>query len=241
MSICKLRLIKVSIVIASLVAGLLIFPATSFAGFGIDPGKVQVDNLHPGAEAEYEIAVYNGGGASTSARGKKQKKGVSPLEELKRELKAEKGRSEEYLTRLKYMQADFENLKKRLDRQMEEVKRFSNERLVLALLEIVDELEAAIDSGSSSSSAKTIVQGVEMIFNKLRKVLESEKVTPIQCVGEVFDPSKHSAIAKVERDNGNENRILEEIRKGYMMKGKVIRSSIVKISQKPAATRPETE
>jgi hypothetical protein len=59
MSTYKLRLLKVSIVIASLVAGLLIFPATAFAGFGIDPGKVQVDNLHPGAEAEYTIAVYN--------------------------------------------------------------------------------------------------------------------------------------------------------------------------------------
>jgi len=154
------------------------------------------------------------------------------LEELANALEEEKKRSEDYLNRLRYMQADFENLKKRLDRQLEEVRKYCNERLVLELLGIVDELEVAVQEGKQTESIAVFLQGVEMIMKKLRKVLEKEGVSPIKCIGQAFDPSKHEAIARVENDE--EGKIIEEIRKGYIMKGKVIRPSVVKITVRPS-------
>ena len=154
------------------------------------------------------------------------------LEELANALEEEKKRSEDYLNRLKYMQADFENLKKRLDRQLEETRKYCNERLGLELLGIVDELEVAVQEGKRTESVAIFLQGVEMIMKKLKKVLEKEEVSPIECIGQAFDPSKHEVIAKVEDDE--EGKIIEEIRKGYIMKGKVIRPSAVKITVKPS-------
>lgn len=162
------------------------------------------------------------------------------LEELANALEAEKKRSEDYLNRLKYMQADFENLKKRLDRQLEEVRKYCNERLVLELLGIADELEVAIQEGKQTESIAIFLQGVEMTMKKLKRVLEKEEVSPIECVGQAFDPSKHEVIAKVENDE--EGKIIEEIRKGYIMNGKVIRPSVVKITIKPSSkTTKEVE
>lgn len=163
----------------------------------------------------------------------KQPKDETKLEELALALKEEKKRSEEHLTRLKYIQADFENYRKRLDRQIDEIKKYSNERLIIQLLDIVDELEMAIKSARSSDSKETLIQGVEMTLNNLRKVLEKEGVSSIECLGKPFDPSKHDAVSKVEKDDAKGCTVVEEIRKGYCMKEKVIRPSVVKVAVKP--------
>ncbi len=148
-------------------------------------------------------------------------------------LECEKKRSEEYLTRLKYLQADFENLKKRFDRETEQIKNYGNERLVLQLLDVVDELELAVKNGEISTSPESLIEGVEMTLKKLRKVLEQEGVTPIESPeGKVFDPTRHNAIAAVERDDVPACTVIEEIRKGYLMRGKVLRPSIVKVAVK---------
>ncbi|UCH32266.1 MAG: nucleotide exchange factor GrpE [Candidatus Bathyarchaeota archaeon] len=147
-------------------------------------------------------------------------------------LKEEKKRSEDYLNRLKYMQADFENLKKRQDRQLEEIRKYSNERLILELLVIVDELEVAVQESKQTQSVKVLLEGVEMIQKNLKKILELEQVSPIESIGQTFDPSKHEVLAKVESEE--EGKIIEEIRKGYILKGKVIRPSVVKITVKPS-------
>lgn len=161
-----------------------------------------------------------------------QKK-ISKIEKLAHELEDEKKRSEEYLTRLKYMQADFENYRKRVDRQIEEIKKYSNERLILELLEVVDELEMALMVARSSNTAEVLVQGVEMTLKKIQKILSLEGVTPIDSLGKAFDPSKHNAVSSVEREDVEEGLIMEEIRKGYIMRDKVIRPSIVKVTVKP--------
>lgn len=164
------------------------------------------------------------------------------FEALPEALEAEKRRSEEYLTRLKYMQADFENLKKRLNREIEEARRFSNERLIVELLMIVDELEAAVQSGRSSKSVKAVVDGVEMTLKKLRKILENEQVSTIESVGRLFDPTKHDAVSRIERKDIEDGKIVEELRKGYIMRGKVIRPSSVRIAvNPPSETKPENE
>ena len=171
---------------------------------------------------------------------KEQQKDDAQVETLQHELDEEKKRSEEYLTRLKYMQADFENLKKRFDREIDEAKKYCNERLIVELLGVVDELEMAVKAGCSSHSAKELTQGVEMTLVKLNKLLKNEGVSPIESVGKAFDPSKHSAVAKIEKDGVQDCVVVEEVRKGYVMKEKVIRPSIVKVAVKPSS-KSQTE
>ncbi|MGQ9759282.1 MAG: nucleotide exchange factor GrpE [Candidatus Methanomethylicaceae archaeon] len=158
------------------------------------------------------------------------KKPSDEVEVLKAALEEEKKRAEEYLTRLKYMQADFENFRKRVDRQIEEIKRHSSERIVLSLLEVMDELEMAIKNTRSSGSVNTLIEGVEMTLKKLRKILSGEGVSQIECVGKPFDPSMHEVACVI--DGESDGIVLEEVRKGYTMCGRVIRPSTVKISKK---------
>ena len=170
---------------------------------------------------------------------KEQKEQPVDLQKL---LEAEKKRSQDYLTRLKYLQADFENLKKRSDRQMEEAKRYCTERLVIELLDVQDELEMALKTAQSADSAESLVEGVQMTLKKLRKVLEQEGVSPITCEeGKAFDPSCHHAVAAAERDDVEECVVVEEVRKGYKMRDKVIRPSIVKVAVKSSKSQKEKE
>ena len=162
---------------------------------------------------------------------------------LENQLDAEKKRSEEYLNRLRYLQADFDNLKKRCDRQLTEAKNYATERLVLELLDVVDELELAVKTGQTAApESQPLLDGVQMTLKKFRKVLEQEGVSPIECEGQVFDPTKHNAVAKIEREGVKGCIVAEEVRKGYIMKDKVIRPSIVKVEVPPSQTsKSQTE
>jgi molecular chaperone GrpE len=161
-----------------------------------------------------------------------------PTQDLQLQLEQEKRRSEDYLTRLRYMQADFENMRKRCDRQIEQVSQYSNERIIIQLLEVVDELELAVKNAQTANNTQTLVEGVQMTLKRLRKVLEQEGVTPIESVNKPFDPSKHNAIAAEERDDAETCVVVEELRKGYVMKEKVIRPSIVKVAiKKPSQSQ----
>jgi molecular chaperone GrpE len=157
-------------------------------------------------------------------------------------LEAEKKRSEDYLTRLKYLQADLENFKKRTDRQMEEARKYCTERLVTQLLDVQDELEMALKTAQTADSAESLIEGVQMTLKKLKKVLEEEGVTPIECeAGKVFNPACHHAISAAERDDVEACVVTEEVRKGYKMKDKVIRPSIVKVVVKSSKSQKVKE
>jgi len=154
------------------------------------------------------------------------------VEEYRREIEEEKRKAEEYLTRLKYVQADYLNFRKRIEKEIEEVKKYSNERFIVSLLEVVDELEMALEAGKKTNSIKILLDGVEMTLKKLNKILEGEGVRKIEALGKMFDPNIHYVIARVEKDDIEEGTILEEVRKGYIMKDRVIRPSIVKVAVK---------
>jgi len=158
-----------------------------------------------------------------------QGKSNEEVETLEKSLETEKKRSQEYLTQLKYARADLENLKKRFDQKLVEAQKYSNERIITELLDVVDELELAVNSARSSNSTEILVEGVEMTLKKIKKILEKEGVSPIKSVGEQFDPLKHDAVAKTEKEGVEGCIVVEEIRKGYTLREKVIRPSIVKV------------
>jgi molecular chaperone GrpE len=165
----------------------------------------------------------------------------SQLESLNCALEEEKKHSEELLTRLKYMQADLENLKKRMDREQEDLKKYCNERIIIELLEIMDELEMAVKSRHGSESSEAMTQGVRMILKKLGKLLEKEGVSPIECLGKPFDPSKHNAVSTTEKEDVDGCVIIEELRKGYTLNDKVIRPSTVKVAVRPSSNLHKKE
>jgi len=161
--------------------------------------------------------------------------------DFKEQLEEEKKRSEDYLTRLKYLQADFENLRNRCDRQIHQVSQYSNERIIIQLLEVVDELELAVKTANTTNSVKKLTEGVQMTLKRLRKVLEQEGVSPIESEGTPFDPSKHNAVATLERDDVDGCVVLEEVRKGYVMKDKVIRPCIARVSAKSSSSKSKNK
>ena len=162
--------------------------------------------------------------------GEVQKKKAINYQKL---LESEKTRSEDYLKRLKYLQADYENLKNRTDRQIVEAKKYCTENIVTGLLDVQNELELAIENSKSADSKEVIIEGVQMTLKKLRKVLEQEGVSQIDCKeGKVFNPKLHHAVSATESEDIKECLIVEELRKGYTMREKVIRPSIVKVAVK---------
>jgi molecular chaperone GrpE len=158
---------------------------------------------------------------------------TKPEADFEKLLESEKRRSQDYLTRLQYLQADYENIKKRFDRETEQIRLYGSERIINELLDVVDELELAVRVAKSAENPqKALIEGVEMTLKKLRKVLEQEGVTPIECAaGKVFDPCCHDAIAAECRDDVKECTVIEEVRKGYLMRKKVLRPTIVRVAK----------
>jgi len=149
------------------------------------------------------------------------------IQQLKRVVDEEKRRSEDYLTRLKYLQADFENYRKRVDREIREIEEFSTSRFAKRLLPILDELDLALGSAESKSP---LTEGVKMVRKNLSAALEAEGVRRIEALGKPFDPALHEAVDKVlGKRSGGEDIVVEEIRKGYLFKEKILRPSMVKV------------
>jgi molecular chaperone GrpE len=154
----------------------------------------------------------------------------SELSTLERELEKEREKSEDYLRRLQYLQADFENYRKRIEREIGDVKRYSNERLLSDLLVVVDELELGLKKAREENSSPVLVEGISMVLKRFQGLLAKEGVVRINGVGSQFDPAVHEAALKVPSEK-EEGTIIEEIRSGYTLKGRVLRPSIVKVAE----------
>ncbi|MEM3565028.1 MAG: nucleotide exchange factor GrpE [Candidatus Jordarchaeaceae archaeon] len=154
-------------------------------------------------------------------------------EEFSKSLEAEKKKTDEYLNRLKYLQADFENYRKRVEREKEEIAGREKARLITRLLVILDELELAIKNGKEAEKKDILVEGVEMVYNKLQKLLCEEGLSEIQALGKPFNPELHEAALVVQTEEHPNNTVIEETRKGFMLNGKVVRPSTVIVAKKP--------
>jgi molecular chaperone GrpE len=139
----------------------------------------------------------------------------------------------EYLDRLKRLQAEMENLQKITKRQLDSVTKQASENLLIKLLPILDALEQAGNIAHSNKHlpAEEIAVGLKMLKKQLTEVLRTEGLEEIVSVGLPLDPERHEAISFVETDDKPENTILEEVRKGYLLNGKVIRPSLVVVSK----------
>lgn len=158
--------------------------------------------------------------------------------ELEAELKVEGEKSEKFLNQLRYARADLENLQKQTRKRIDEAVDSGNQRMVFKLLPILEELELAIEAAKKTGN-DLVLDGVEMVRKKLQKMLEGEGVSPIEALGKTFDPHLHEAVLEVETEDQQDGTVVEEMRKGYFFKGKVLRASMVKVARKPSLTESQ--
>lgn len=163
------------------------------------------------------------------------------IESLEKSLEEEKKRAEDYLNRLKYLQADFDNYRKRVEKERGNIIRREKALFINRILVILDELELAIKNQKEAKEKDILVEGVEMIYNKLFKLLCEEGVCVIDAVGKSFNPDLHEAYLTVQTEEHPNNTIVEELRKGYMLEGKVVRPSIVKVAKNPVKNEVNVE
>ena len=161
---------------------------------------------------------------------RKRRSQTSQATRLEEALQEEREKCNEYLTRLKYLQADFENYRKRTEKAILETTVMSSERLIINLLSVLDELELALHSGRATENKQALLEGVEMTLKKMHATLGQEGLVKIEAVGKPLDPKLHEVVAKVPTEECEENTVIEEIRTGYLLRGKVIRPSMVKIT-----------
>ncbi len=168
---------------------------------------------------------------STGGKGGKasRKRLLEELENLKKKLSEERKKSEEYGTQLKYLQAEFDNYAKRINRKLEERIKRSNEEIILKILPILDDLEMAIEASKNEHSA--LKDGVNIILNKLINTLNEESLSEIIALGKPFDPNKHEAVGYIETSDYPEGVIVKVLRKGYILNGLVLRPSLVEVSK----------
>lgn len=153
------------------------------------------------------------------------------VETLKKDLEEKTKLADDYLSQLKYLQADFENYKKMVAREREMYEMCATEELIKSLLPIIDNLEIAIASAKQSEDEPSFVEGIELIYKDLMAALGKEGLKPIKAVGEKFDPYKHEVIMTVIDDGLPEDTVREELEKGYMLGSKLIRTAKVKVSK----------
>jgi len=149
------------------------------------------------------------------------------IETLQQALVEEKEKAEKYLANWQRSQADLENYIKRAEQEKLEIVEFANRMLILDLLPILDDFEKALASVPVELDEQNWTKGIKLVYNKLKAVLETQGLAEIKAKGE-FDPYFHEAAGQV---GGEEGIIIEEIRKGYMFKGKLLRPSMVMIGQ----------
>lgn len=157
-----------------------------------------------------------------------ENKTLSP-EEMK--LQALETEVKELNDRLLRVQADFDNFRRRTRQEKESDAKYRAQSLIEQVIPAIDNFDRALIVKAESDEAKSIQQGMEMIYRQLTEALKNEGLEIISSVGQNFDPHYHQAVMQVESDEHEPNVVVEELQKGYKLKDRVIRPAMVKVSQ----------
>lgn len=149
--------------------------------------------------------------------------GSAELEKLQAEL-------QEQQQRTLRVQADFDNFRRRTQKEKEDLGKYASSKLITELLPVIDNFERALQASEENPEFESFSKGVNMIFRQLESVLATEGLSAMKSVGEPFNPEYHQAIMQVKSDEYEEGIVVEEVQKGYMLKDKVLRPAMVKVS-----------
>jgi molecular chaperone GrpE len=139
--------------------------------------------------------------------------------------------AEGYLDDLRRLQADFDNYRKRTLREQTARAASASQALVTRLLPVLDNFELAVSAAEQSRDFDRMLRGVEMVFGELREVLEGEGLVTIEAEGKPFDPERHEAVIAVEQEDIEPGMVVDTVRTGYELRGKVLRPAMVKVAK----------
>jgi len=154
------------------------------------------------------------------------------LKAVKEELKSTDKEAGEYLDYLKRLKAEFENYKRRSQKERERIVSWSKEDLIKQFLPVLDDLEGAVDSSQQSNNLASLMEGMRMILEKLKAVLQKQGLQEVKAEGEEFDPHFHEALMSVDLAEYPDNLVVEEMRKGYKLNNKILRPAMVKVNKR---------
>lgn len=152
---------------------------------------------------------------------------VEQLENKIKDLTAEK---EQLTDRLMRLQAEYENYKRRTQKERMNERKYEAENLAKELLPVLDNFERALLTDVSEEN-KSFLDGMKMIYNQLNDALKSQGIEPIETKDQKFDPNYHHAVMQTEDEHVESNMIVEELQKGYLLKDKVLRAAMVKVNK----------
>ena len=144
-----------------------------------------------------------------------------------------KGERDQLVDRLARLQAEFENARKRTEREKIEYRDYATGAVVEQFLPVLDNFELAL---KSDGTAHQLRHGVELIVKQMEDVLRQLQVSPVAAVGEAFDPRVHEALGSVERDDLPDQHVAEEIRRGYKIRERLLRPAMVRVAHNPKQT-----
>lgn len=162
----------------------------------------------------------------------------SKIEELLRELEQKTKEAATANDKCLRTYADFENYRKRMQREIADFRKYANEQFALELLPVVDHMGLALKhAGESGETVQGLQQGVELVYKQLRDSLEKIGVKQFVAEGEPFDPARHDAMMQVVTDEVPENTVVQVMQEGYLYHEKVLRHAKVGVSKKPDAKK----
>ncbi len=161
---------------------------------------------------------------------KKKTSSKKPNKNLK-EIKKLKGEKEQLQDQLLRKVAEFDNYKKRTEREFFDRVQNANEKLITELLPVLDDMERALDHAKQSKEIDSLLEGTELIQKKMIGILEKQGIEPLLAEGEEFNPDNHDALMQIENENVESGKIIEEHLKGYILNGKVVRHSQVIVAK----------
>ncbi|WP_249871050.1 nucleotide exchange factor GrpE [Oceanobacillus saliphilus] len=150
--------------------------------------------------------------------------------ETRKEIQALKDEKDEIYNRLLRLQAEFDNFKKRSQKEKEAARKYKSEDLINELLPAIDNFERALQVEVTEANA-SLFDGITMVYRQVQDALKSQGVEIIETEGEIFDPTVHHAVMQVEDDEIEPNTVVEELQKGYMLKDRVVRPAMVKVNK----------
>jgi molecular chaperone GrpE len=160
-------------------------------------------------------------------------------EELKQRLNSAEDSANEAQSLYQRMAADFENYRKRVDRERQEFSNFGIQRAAEALFPALDDLDRAQSGLNAQMKSEDILESIKIVFNRVRQALEQVGVQPIIGVGEHFDPQFHEPVQQIETEEFPDGTVAEVLRKGYTLNGKVIRPALVNVASNKTSDSEE--
>jgi len=149
--------------------------------------------------------------------------------------------AKENYDRVLRLAAELDNLRKRQERELSEVRQFANENLLRELLPVLDNLERALEHGRQNETPEALMEGLDLVHQDFLKVLGRFGITPLDSVGERFNPTYHHAVMEEEAPEVEDQTVLKELQKGYLLQNRLLRPAMVVVSRNTAQPESKTK